>query len=125
MSDAFLSSDDFDEQAHQLYNEGRYDEALTVLKEGITLYPNAVELHIGKGYAHLAREEFAWSRRSFETALSIDPDHEGDVARVAKASCSGRRKAARRRPRSATRSSRRRARTIRSHPAPIPPCSGS
>ena len=73
MSDAFLSSDDFDEQAHQLYNEGRYDEALTVLKEGITLYPNAVELHIGKAYAHLAREEFAWSRRSFETRMSSAP----------------------------------------------------
>ena len=57
MSDAFLSSDDFDEQAHQLYNEGRYDEALLILKEGITLYPHAVELHIGMAYAHLAREE--------------------------------------------------------------------
>ena len=66
MSEAFLSSDDFDEQAHQLYNEGRYDEALTILKEGIALYPHAVELHIGMAYAHLAREEFAWSRRSFE-----------------------------------------------------------
>ena len=66
MSDAFLSSDDFDEQAHQLYNEGRYDEALLILKEGITLYPHAVELHIGMAYAHLAREEYAWARRSFE-----------------------------------------------------------
>ena len=34
MSDAFLSSDDFDEQAHQLYNEGRYDEALAILNRG-------------------------------------------------------------------------------------------
>ena len=82
MSDAVLSSDDFDEQAHQLYNEGRYDEALTVLKQGIALYPHAVELHIGKAYAHLAREEFAWSRRSFETALGIDPDHEDGLAGV-------------------------------------------
>ena len=82
MSEAFRSSDDFDEQAHQLYNEGRYDEALTVLKQGITLYPNAVELHIGKAYAHLAREEFAWSRRSFETALGIDPDHEDGLAGI-------------------------------------------
>ena len=57
MSDAFLSSDDFDEQAHHLYNEGRYDEALTVLNEGIALYPHAVELHIGRAYAHLARED--------------------------------------------------------------------
>jgi tetratricopeptide (TPR) repeat protein len=82
MSDAFLSSDDFDEQAHQLYNEGRYDEALIVLNEGIALYPHAVELHIGKAYAHLAREEFAWSRRSFETALGIDPDHEDGLAGI-------------------------------------------
>ena len=80
MSDAFLSSDDFDEQAHQLYNEGRYDDALTVLKEGITLYPHAVELHIGTAYAHLAREEFAWARRSFEQALGLDPDHEDGLA---------------------------------------------
>src|SRR5580765_6782716 len=80
MSDAFLSSDDFDEQAHHLYNEGRYDEALTVLKEGITLYPLAVELHIGTAYAHLAREEYAWARRSFEQALSLDPDHEDGLA---------------------------------------------
>jgi Tfp pilus assembly protein PilF len=80
MSDAFLSSDDFDEQAHHLYNEGRYDEALSILKEGITLYPHAVELHIGSAYAHLAREEFAWARRSFEHALSLDPDHEDGLA---------------------------------------------
>jgi tetratricopeptide (TPR) repeat protein len=80
MSDAFLSSDDFDEQAHHLYNEGRYDEALTVLKEGIALYPHAVELHIGRAYAHLAREEYAWSRRSFEHALALDPDHEDGLA---------------------------------------------
>ena len=80
MSDAFLSSDDFDEQAHQLYNEGRYDEALLILKEGITLYPHAVELHIGQAYAHLAREEYAWARRSFELALALDPDHEDGLA---------------------------------------------
>jgi Tfp pilus assembly protein PilF len=80
MSDAFLSSDDFDEQAHHLYNEGRYDEALSVLKEGISLYPHAVELHIGSAYAHLAREEYAWARRSFAHALSLDPDHEDGLA---------------------------------------------
>ena len=39
MSDAFLSSDDFDEQAHQLYNEGRYDEALAVLKKASPSIP--------------------------------------------------------------------------------------
>jgi Flp pilus assembly protein TadD len=80
MSDAFRSSDDFDEQAHQLYNEGHYDDALALLREGIAFYPHAVELHIGMAYAHLAREEFAWARRSFERALTIDPDHEDGLA---------------------------------------------
>ncbi len=80
MSDAFFSSDDFDEQAHQLYNQGRYDEALETLKDGLALYPNAVELHIGMGYAYLAREEYAWSRRGFEQALALDGDHEDALA---------------------------------------------
>ena len=80
MSDAFLSSDEYDERAHQLYNEGRYDDALALLKEGISLYPNAVELHVGIGYAELAREEFAWARRGFESALALEPEHEDALA---------------------------------------------
>jgi tetratricopeptide (TPR) repeat protein len=82
MSEAFLSSDDFDEQAHQLYNEGRYDDALAILKDGITLYPHSIELHVGMAYAYLAREDYAWARRSFEHALSLDPDHEDGLAGV-------------------------------------------
>lgn len=80
MSDAFRSSDDFDEQAHQLYNEARYDDAVALLREGLSLYPHAVELHIGLGYAQLAREEYGWARRSFERALTLDPDHEDGLA---------------------------------------------
>ncbi|MEO6068145.1 MAG: tetratricopeptide repeat protein [Gemmatimonadota bacterium] len=80
MSEPFLSSDDYDEQAHQLYNEARYDEALTLLREGLSLYPHAVELHVGLAYAHLAREEFAWAARAFEAAIALDPDHEDALA---------------------------------------------
>ncbi len=80
MPTPFLSSEEYDERAHQLYNEGQYDEALDVLREGLTLYPNAVELHIGVGYARLARDEFAWARRSFEEALILDPEHEDALA---------------------------------------------
>lgn len=80
MSDAFRSSDEFDEQAHQLYNEGRYDEALALLQEGLTLYPHAVELHVGTAYAWMAREDYAWARRNFETAVGLDPDHEDALA---------------------------------------------
>ncbi|MDF2776035.1 MAG: Tetratricopeptide 1 repeat-containing protein, partial [Geminicoccaceae bacterium] len=80
MPTPFLSSEEYDERAHQLYNEGQYDEALDVLREGLALYPNAVELHIGVGYARLARDEFAWARRSFEEALILDPEHEDALA---------------------------------------------
>jgi tetratricopeptide (TPR) repeat protein len=80
MPTPFLSSEEYDERAHQLNNEGQYDEALDVLKEGLGLYPNSVELHIGVGYAHHAREDYAWARRSFEEALVLDPDHEDALA---------------------------------------------
>jgi Flp pilus assembly protein TadD len=80
MPTPFLSSEEYDERAHQLYNEGQYDEALDILREGLSLYPHAVELHVGVGYARLAREEFAWGRRSFEEALILDPEHEDALA---------------------------------------------
>ncbi len=80
MPTPFLSSEEYDERAHQLYNEGNYDDALTMLREGLGLYPNAVELHIGVGYARLARDEFAWARRAFEEALVLDPEHEDGLA---------------------------------------------
>src|SRR5947207_1100818 len=80
MATPFLSSEEYDERAHQLYNEGQYDEALDVLREGLMLYPNSVELHVGVGYAQLAREEYAWARRSFEQALVLEPEHEDGLA---------------------------------------------
>jgi Flp pilus assembly protein TadD len=80
MPSPFLSSEEYDERAHQLYNDGKYDDALAVLNEGIGLYPTAVELHVGVAYARLAREEYAWARRSFEEALVLDPEHEDALA---------------------------------------------
>src|SRR5260221_2353758 len=80
MSEAFWSSDEFDERAHQLYNEGQYDQAVDILRQGLQLYSDAVELHIGMGYARLAREEFAWARRAFADALALEPDHEDALA---------------------------------------------
>src|SRR6478752_8895884 len=80
MATPFLSSEEYDERAHQLYNEGAYEDALVILREGLSLYPNSVELHVGVGYAQLAREEFAWARRSFEQALVLEPEHEDGLA---------------------------------------------
>ena len=76
MSDRFWSSEEYDERAHSLYNDGDFDGALETLKEGLALYPNAVELYAGLGYARLAREEFAWARLAFERSLVLDPAHE-------------------------------------------------
>lgn len=76
MPERFLSSEEYDEQAHELYNDGDYDGALEMLKEGLSLYPNAVELYVGLGYARLAREEFAWARHAFERAVVLDGAHE-------------------------------------------------
>jgi tetratricopeptide (TPR) repeat protein len=80
MAEPFRSSDEYDEQAHQLYNEARYDAALALLRDGLTRYPQAVELHVGVGYAQLAREEYAWARAAFDTALGLDPGHEDALA---------------------------------------------
>ena len=80
MSDPFLSSDDYGERAHGLYNEGRYEEAIDVLRHGLESYPQALELHIGMGYARLARDEFAWARASFEYAVALDASNEDALA---------------------------------------------
>ncbi|MEX1257621.1 MAG: tetratricopeptide repeat protein [Gemmatimonadota bacterium] len=76
MVDRFWSSEEYDERAHSLYNEGDVDGALETLKEGLALYPNAVDLYVGLGHARLAREEFAWARLAFERALILDAGHE-------------------------------------------------
>jgi Flp pilus assembly protein TadD len=76
MATPFLSSEEYDERAHRLYDEGEYETALDTLKEGLRLYPNSVELHVGLGYTRLAREEFVWARQSFEHALVLDGEHE-------------------------------------------------
>jgi tetratricopeptide (TPR) repeat protein len=80
VSDPFLSSDDYSERAHSLYNSGHYDEALEVLRDGLEVYPFSVDLQVGMAYARLAREEYAWARQSFEKAISLDPDHEESLA---------------------------------------------
>jgi Tfp pilus assembly protein PilF len=76
MATPFLSSEEYDERAHRLYDQGDYETALEMLKEGIRLYPGSVDLHIGLGYTRLARDEFVWAKQSFEHALVLDNEHE-------------------------------------------------
>lgn len=76
MPTPFLSSEEYDERAHKLYDRGDYDAALETLKEGLRLYPHSVELYVGLGYTRLAREEYAWARMAFEKAMVLDPEHD-------------------------------------------------
>ncbi|HUH12305.1 MAG TPA: tetratricopeptide repeat protein, partial [Longimicrobiales bacterium] len=76
MPTSFLSSEEYDERAHQLYNDGDYEGALQVLKEGLTLYPHSVELYVGLGYAQLAREDYLWAKHALDKALVLDPENE-------------------------------------------------
>jgi tetratricopeptide (TPR) repeat protein len=76
MTVPFLSSEDYDERAHQCYDAGDYDQALSILREGLERYPESADLHVGLGYVRLAREEYAWARLSFEAALALEADHE-------------------------------------------------
>ena len=76
MADSLLSSEEYDERAHQLYDDGQYDSALATLNEGLRLYPHSVELYVGLGYTQLAREEFVWAKHAFERGMVLDPNHE-------------------------------------------------
>src|SRR5687767_16029574 len=76
MGTQFLSSEEYDELAHRHYDAGEYDDALQVLHEGLSQYPDSVLLQVGLGYTRMAREEYVWARRCFERALELDPDYE-------------------------------------------------
>lgn len=85
MADPYLSADQYAERAQQLYYEARYDEAVAVLRDGLLAYPYTVELHLGMGYAQLAREEYAWARVSFVRAAALEPDTEDALAGLGEA----------------------------------------
>lgn len=85
MTKRLLSSEEYDERARKLQDDCDYEGALEILKEGLSLYPSAVELHVGLGYARLAREEFAWAQQAYERALVLDPGHEEALVGVGEA----------------------------------------
>lgn len=86
MADSLLSSEEYDERAHRLYDEGDYDTALVTLKDGLRYYPHSVELYVGLGYTQLAREEYVWAKQAFERALVLDPNHEDALIGLGEAS---------------------------------------
>jgi tetratricopeptide (TPR) repeat protein len=80
MTPEFWTCEQYDRESQRLYEDGDYTAALELLKEGLALYPASPELAVSIGYTRLAREEFAWARRSFQAALQLEPDHEEALA---------------------------------------------
>lgn len=72
----YLTSEEFDDAAHQLYEAGEYDAALCLLREGLLHHPASADLHVALGYVHFARDEYVWASRSFGRALELDDEHE-------------------------------------------------
>lgn len=70
----------YDAEAQRLYDAGDFEQALGLLKEALSQYPDAVELLVSLGYTRLAREEYAWARAAFEEVLRFDPEHEEALA---------------------------------------------
>lgn len=80
MTAPFRSPEEYEATAHRLYSLGRYDEALTLLRDAAALYPGSVDLRVGIGYAYLALEQIAWAREAFELALILEPEHTDALA---------------------------------------------
>jgi Tfp pilus assembly protein PilF len=76
MESPFLSSEEFDERAFELYETGAYEQAIDLLRQGLSLYPQAADLHVALGYVRAAREEFMWAQACFRQAVALDPQHE-------------------------------------------------
>lgn len=68
--------EEYDVEAQRLYDEGDFDRALDLLREGLLLFPEAPDLLLTLGYTHLARETYGWARAAFAEVLEVDPDHE-------------------------------------------------
>jgi predicted Zn-dependent protease len=71
----------FLELANQLRNIGRFDEGIALLESGLALTPDAVELQMGLGYLHAARNDRARARALFSKVRTAAPGrHEAIVA---------------------------------------------
>jgi Tfp pilus assembly protein PilF len=60
-------------QAMALVNEGRTDEALSILRQEIERNPQQSDVHLGLGVAYLQKGDFASAQSSLERALSMNP----------------------------------------------------
>lgn len=74
--EGFGGWEEYEDEARRLYEEGRFREALDLLRAGLAQHPGSVELQVSVGYTHLALESYAWARRAFQRALALEAEHE-------------------------------------------------
>jgi tetratricopeptide (TPR) repeat protein len=62
-------------RADRLRHEGRYREAIRLVKEGLRRMPASATGHLLSGYLHLAVREAQPAREAFQSVLALDPNH--------------------------------------------------
>src|SRR5436189_3418027 len=75
MPTPFLSSEEYDERAHQLYNEGQYGEALHFFEAAVQQTGESAEAIACVGYAKHRLSDDEGSIASLRKALQLDADH--------------------------------------------------
>ena len=74
----------FLEYAGLLSKKGRFEEAVTVLEDGLSLAPDSIELRMKLGFMHLKRNDRAKAREMMSQALASGPARPDILAALAK-----------------------------------------
>jgi Flp pilus assembly protein TadD len=74
----------FLEHAGLLSKKGRFEEAVTVLEDGLSLAPDSIELRMKLGFMHLKRNDRAKAREMMSQALASGPARPDILAALAK-----------------------------------------
>ncbi len=69
----FHSSDEYDRRGFELCESGDYEGALSVYREGLSIFPFTPELHSGKAHSLLYQGEFVGALSAFTHGLSLSP----------------------------------------------------
>jgi tetratricopeptide (TPR) repeat protein len=63
-----------DREAMGLYNQGQYDAAISVWRQGLEKYPDSAQLNGGLGTMLAVRKDFAASAKYLEKAVALAPE---------------------------------------------------